>query len=227
VLPVGSVVIDFDGTACAHDVAADLLDRFGPAGWIELDDATERGEIADRECLQREAEMLTHPTEELAAFAGEHCPLDPTFAPFVRWLQGEGVYVAIASDGFGFYIEPILRAAGLAHLPVFTNTWTGAGLRFDRGHPTCVGCGTCKIEAVFAARVDGPVAYVGEGSSDRFAALYADVAFAKDRLVDLATADGVPFVPWTSFDDVRARLETSEPLPGPVAPDRCPGWTVG
>ena len=39
-----------------------------------------------------------------------------------------------------------------------------------------------------------PVAFVGEGVSDRFAANYADVVFAKDALVAICEADGVPCV---------------------------------
>ena len=28
-LPIGAVIVDFDGTACLHDVGVDVLDRFG------------------------------------------------------------------------------------------------------------------------------------------------------------------------------------------------------
>jgi 2,3-diketo-5-methylthio-1-phosphopentane phosphatase len=227
VLPVASVLVDFDGTACAHDAAVDLLDRFGPPGWIALDEAAERGEISTRDLLDREAAMLAAPLDELVAFAVEHCPLDPTFPPFVRWLREHDVDVAIASDGFGFYVAPILANAGLEDVRIVTNTWIEGGrIGYDRAHAECVGCGTCKINAVFDARRRGPVAFVGEGSSDRFASLYADVTFAKDRLVELATADGVPFVPWETFDDVRMALERGDALPGPVDPARCPGWTL-
>ena len=41
------------------------------------------------------------------------------------------------------------------------------------------------MNAVLGARSRGSVAFVGEGSSDRYGALYADLAFAKDRLVDM------------------------------------------
>src|SRR6185369_13667634 len=83
------------------------------------------------------------------------------------------------------------------------------------------GCGTCKMRAVLEA--PGPVAFVGEGDSDRFGALYADIVFAKDALVAWCERDGVPFVPWEDFDDVRSRLEAALSLPGAVAPERCPG----
>jgi 2-hydroxy-3-keto-5-methylthiopentenyl-1-phosphate phosphatase len=227
VLPIASVLVDFDGTACAHDAAEDLLIAFGDPSWPELDAAWQRGELDSRRVITAQAAMLRAPLQELVAFAVEHCPLDATFAPSVRWLEDGGVPVTLVSDGFGFYIEPILRAAGLDHVRVITNTWAGDGeqpMAFGNGHPECVGCGTCKMNAVLAARARGPVAFVGEGASDRYGALYADVAFAKDRLVDIAGRDGVPFVAWETFDDVRRHLETLETIPGPVGGERCPGW---
>ena len=35
-LPVRSVLVDFDGTACLHDVAEHLMDRFGDPDWRDL-----------------------------------------------------------------------------------------------------------------------------------------------------------------------------------------------
>jgi 2-hydroxy-3-keto-5-methylthiopentenyl-1-phosphate phosphatase len=219
--------VDFDGTACRHDVAEHLLLEFGDPSWPELDEAWERGELDSRRVITAQAAMLRAPLERMLAFAVEHCAIDPTFPPFVRWLEGREVPVTLVSDGFGFYIRPILESAGLGHLPVLTNTWSPNGRRpisFENAHPECLGCGTCKMNAVLAARARGPVAFIGEGASDRYGALYADLAFAKDRLVDIATADGVPFLPWETFDDVRAGIEATKVIPGPVGRERCPGW---
>jgi 2,3-diketo-5-methylthio-1-phosphopentane phosphatase len=227
VLPIGSVLVDFDGTAARHDVAVDVLTEFADPSWVELDEAEARGEIGTRECILAQVAMLDEPLERMLAFVAGHCKIDPTFPPFVQWLEGEGVPVTIVSDGFGFYVPTLLEAAGLGHVGVVTNLWSPNGeqrIAFGNGHGVCDGCGTCKMRAVLEARSAGPVAFVGEGSSDRFAALYADVVFAKDRLVDIATADGVPFLAWETFDDVRRALEDLEEIPGRVAPARCPGW---
>ena len=225
-LPVRSVLVDFDGTACSHDVAVDVLERFGDPTWLELDEACERGEIGNRECIDRQAALLDAPLDEMVAYAIEHCPLDAAFASFVRWAQDDGVDVTIVSDGFGFYIPPILEAGGVDGVRVVTNTWTTGGIVYGSGHPSCVGCGTCKMAAVLEARERGPVAFVGDGWSDRFAALYTNVLFAKRALVAFAEADAVPFVPWETFVDVRAWLETHDELPGAVDPAACPGWLV-
>jgi 2,3-diketo-5-methylthio-1-phosphopentane phosphatase len=228
-LAVSSVLVDFDGTASPHDVAEHVLEEFANADWRALDEALERGEAGTYEVIRGQAAMLAAADDDLVTFATSHCAIDPTFAPFVRWLREHDVETTIVSDGFGFYIPPMLAAVGLDDVPVITNTWStndgAARISFENGHPGCVGCGTCKMRAVLDARARGPVAFVGEGTSDRYGALYADVVFAKDVLVRYCEADGVRYVPWDGFDDVRRALESLDELPGPVAPVRCPGWT--
>jgi 2-hydroxy-3-keto-5-methylthiopentenyl-1-phosphate phosphatase len=232
VLPVGAVLVDFDGTACLHDVAEHLLMAFGEDSWLTFDEAVAGGEIGTRDAISAQAAMVRGTTEDLVAYSVAHCPMDPTFAPFARWLRTAGVPVALVSDGFGFYIEPILRAAGIDGITVITNRWDKRGdlparMSYVSGHPECVGCGTCKMQAVLRYQDQhGLVAFVGEGASDRYGALYADIVFAKDVLPSYCRADGVPFLEWTDFDDVRRALEDAAELPGPVAPLRCPGWRL-
>jgi 2,3-diketo-5-methylthio-1-phosphopentane phosphatase len=222
VTSVRSIVVDFDGTACSHDAAEHVLDAFGDPSWRALDEAWERGEITTEDGLLQQAAMLTRPTAELIAFALGHCPMDPTFAPFVAWAQANDIPVSIASDGFEFYIPPLLASVGISDVAIVTNAWNDGGMTFPNEHPECVTCGTCKMNVVL--QQPGPVAFIGEGTSDRYAALYADVTFAKDALVRHCETDGVPFVPWNDFDDIRRWLESNGDLPGAVAPVRCLGW---
>jgi 2-hydroxy-3-keto-5-methylthiopentenyl-1-phosphate phosphatase len=189
VVPLGSIVVDFDGTACSVDVSAVLLQRFGDPSWLELNRAVDRGEIGLREAMHRQAAMLDADYDEMLAYAVANCRLDPTFHSFVSWTAARE-------------------------------------MRHPHGHPECVGCGTCKMLIVQQARAArGPVAFIGEGQSDRYGALYADVVFAKDALVAICERNGIPFLPYRTFDDVRRRLESIDALPGPVSPVTCPGWT--
>ena len=228
-LPVRALLVDFDGTACLQDVSELLLDAFGQAEWKRFDEAVDRGEMGLREAAGHQAAMLRGERQEMLAFAQERAELAPSFAPFVAWAERRDLPLVLASDGFAFYIGPILERAGLGHLEVVTNELVLEGgtpsLRHPNGHPECVGCGTCKMLAARRLRErHGPVAFVGEGQSDRYGALYSDVVFAKDALVEICELDGVRYLPWETFDDVRECLEATEDLPGPVGGARCPGW---
>jgi 2,3-diketo-5-methylthio-1-phosphopentane phosphatase len=228
--PVGALVVDFDGTACTADVVEVLLQRFGDPSWRTLNDRMVDGSIGLREGTGRQAALLTGTREEMLAFAVDRCPLDPTFVGFAAWAEARAIPLTIVSDGFGFYIRPILAAAGVGHLRVITNELVYGPrprLLHPNGHPECIGCGTCKMLATRGARDErGTVAFVGEGPSDRYGAFYADIVFAKDFLAEVCERDGVPFVPWNDFDDVRRALETATELPGPVSPIQCPGWRL-
>jgi 2,3-diketo-5-methylthio-1-phosphopentane phosphatase len=228
-LAVKALLVDFDGTACLQDVSELLLDAFGQRGWERFDDAVDAGEMGLREAGDHQVAMLRGSLEEMLAFALERAELAPTFAPFVAWAEARELPVVLASDGFAFYIRPILERAGLGHLEVVTNElveadggWT---LRHQNGHPECIGCGTCKMLAAQRLRErHGPVAFVGEGQSDRYGALYSDIVFAKDALVEICEQDGVPYRAWETFDDVLDSLEAADELPGAIGPERCPGW---
>jgi 2-hydroxy-3-keto-5-methylthiopentenyl-1-phosphate phosphatase len=228
---VHSVVVDFDGTICPHDVSEEILRAFASPEWWVIDLEFQRGEIGSRECLVRQGALLTGNRDDMLAFALDRFPLDPTFPPFVDWARAGGLEVAVASDGLGFYVEPMLHAAGVKGLPVLTNkfllTNEAPVFGFPNAHPECVGCGTCKMNEVLGyRRRSGSVAFVGEGHSDRYGALYADLVFASKHLVDICRKDGVAFLPWQTFDDVREGLERIERLPERVAPLVCPGWTL-
>ena len=132
--------------------------------------------------------------------------------PFVRRAQAAGIPVEIVSDGFGFFIEPALEALGVGELPVITARTTFEGRRasiaFPNGHPTCLVCGTCKRNRVLAHQAAGrAVVFIGDGESDRYAAGYSDVVWAKRSLVRICIEAGWPFQRWTEFREIDAWLE--------------------
>ena len=110
---VTSIVVDFDGTICEQDVSEELLQAFAPAAWWDIDLEFRRGEIGSRECLTRQAALLSGTRDELLRFAVDRYPIEPSFAPFVEWARESGIEPVVASDGMGFYVEPMLRTAGI------------------------------------------------------------------------------------------------------------------
>ena len=71
----------------------------------------------------------------------------------------------------------------------------------------CDGCGEeCKRGVVAAMRNGLPVAYIGDGYSDRCAAIAADRRFARRHLArDLAEL-GLAYTPFDDFHAVRQAL---------------------
>jgi 2-hydroxy-3-keto-5-methylthiopentenyl-1-phosphate phosphatase len=79
-------------------------------------------------------------------------------------------------------------------------TATGWRARFADTR-ACPVCGeACKRAAV----LDGgtPVTFVGDGISDRCAALGADRVFARDWLARWLDEQGAPYEPWVDFDEL-------------------------
>jgi 2,3-diketo-5-methylthio-1-phosphopentane phosphatase len=202
-----AVFLDFDGTISTRDVGIHLLERTGADGWWELHEAYERGEIGSRECLFDQWGLVDGDEATLRAVAAE-VPLDPGFDALVRDLRHRGAEVTVVSDGFGFYVHDACASANVA---ILTNAvdFTSGALVFpheDRCCP-CSSCGVCKQAPIKDAKHRGlTTVLVGDGASDRKAALLADVVFAQDALASWCAAFGVRAVPFGTLADVHRAL---------------------
>jgi len=71
-------------------------------------------------------------------------------------------------------------------------------------------CGTCKRNRVLAHQAVGrAVVFIGDGESDRYAAGYADVVWAKRSLERICMEAGWEFQRWTEFREIEAWLENA------------------
>jgi 2-hydroxy-3-keto-5-methylthiopentenyl-1-phosphate phosphatase len=202
-----SVFLDFDGTITTADSGVHLLERLARPEWRAISEAYARDEIGSRECVLDEWHLL--PVDEgLLRSVAREVTVDAGFLPLVDALRAAGAEVTVVSDGFGFYAEEVCATAGV---PVLTNTvdWSTGRLEFpyeDRCCP-CSTCGVCKQAPVKDARYQGRAAVlVGDGTSDRKAALLADVVFAKGALRRWCAANDVAYQPFETLTDVHTAL---------------------
>jgi 2-hydroxy-3-keto-5-methylthiopentenyl-1-phosphate phosphatase len=207
-----SFLVDYDGTISILDVGGELLRRHGPdaATTARQDAAYDGGRVGSRELMQWDMDVLPHEPRLLRAEA-EAAAQDEGFAGFVAVAGRAGAAIEVVSDGLGFYVAPNLARLGVADVPVATNDNSLAGggqaLSFPFGHPACFVCGTCKRERVRAHQaLDRVVVFVGDGTSDRYAAFHADVVLAKGALAGFCETAGWPFRPWVDFADITAWL---------------------
>jgi 2-hydroxy-3-keto-5-methylthiopentenyl-1-phosphate phosphatase len=202
-----SVFLDFDGTISTVDVGVHLLTRAAPDQWREIDEQFRRGVIDSRECILDEWDLVQGDEGTLRAIAAE-VALDPGVGPLVDALRAAGAELTVVSDGFGFYVDDAVRPFGLRTL---TNAvdFSTRRLEFpneDRCCP-CASCGTCKQAPIKDAQHRGQsTMLIGDGASDRKAALLADVVFAKDALATWCDAFGVDYFPFQTLDDVHRAL---------------------
>lgn len=209
-----SILIDYDGTISLTDVTEQLLAQFvNEVVWEEAEASYDAGLMGSRRLMAWEVSLIEADPDALRSWAAAQ-PHDPGFAAFVQRAKSADIPIEIVSDGYGFFIQPALDALGVGDLPIVTASTTFDGRRasiaFPNGHPTCLVCGTCKRRRVLAHRASGRrVVYIGDGESDRYAAGYSDVVFAKRSLERICLEAGWPFRRWTAFKEIDSWLAST------------------
>ena len=195
-----SVVLDYDGTVTEFDLLDRVAKEFGdPLVYQEVEDGLDAGRLPLREVITREFAPVTAPLDEVVTWVLDHARVRAGFSDFVRQARADGWEVHIVSSGFHELIEPVLEREGV-EVALHANRVDARpdGWRVDWRYPDdCDECGeSCKRSLL----PPGKVVYVGDGYSDRCAALAADLVFATSGLARYLAGRGVPF---EQFDDFR------------------------
>jgi len=207
---VTHVFLDFDGVMTCRDVGHAIMERFAPARWREYEKQWQRGELSTEDNMRAQIALIAVGERELADFVAG-LPMREGLGEFVARAREVGVDVTVVSDGFDFYIRPLLDRHGLSDLTVLSNRWS-----YERGRPVlafphaCDSCGkhgVCKERIVADAIGRGArVAYAGDGWSDVCAAKLAHVLFARDALALRLADEGIAFTPFESFHTLNREL---------------------
>jgi 2-hydroxy-3-keto-5-methylthiopentenyl-1-phosphate phosphatase len=212
------IACDFDGTITERDTLHLIVERFGERGlWDAIVPRLRAGELTVRQAMQLEFDSVRATRDEVVGMVLAEAGLRAGFGELVDWAAARGHRLVVLSSGFRTVIDPLLAHWGLAHLEVEANDarFSARGctlLWADRGGH-CELCGRpCKRHDLRARAGSARVVYVGDGISDRCVAGIADVVFARADLARFLTADGVPFLPFEDFVEVRERLETPSTL---------------
>ena len=177
--------VDWDGTITVRDSLVMVIHEFGdPRLLAELEprvgvDLTLHEEIA------LEFAAVTAPLDEVVAWVLEHVEVRPGLAELAEFDP------VVVSAGFRELIEPVLAREGV-ELEVLANTVEarpgGWVVRF-RDEAVCATCGEpCKRSGLAGE----PYVYVGDGYSDRCAALAAERVFARDSLAAFLQRPWIP-----------------------------------
>jgi 2-hydroxy-3-keto-5-methylthiopentenyl-1-phosphate phosphatase len=202
-------ILDWDGTVTERDTLLHALQHFVDPAVLdpieaELDAGLAAGTITHREVMEREFSLLTVPLADVVAFLVENVRVRPGFAAFVERFDP-----LILSSSFHETIEPVLAREGVT-----------ARVRANRVDPRHDGwrirwiadsdCATCGEPCKRASLPAGALTYIGDGYSDRCAALAADRIFARDGLARYLDAEQRRYEPFTDFSQMTVALALRE-----------------
>jgi 2-hydroxy-3-keto-5-methylthiopentenyl-1-phosphate phosphatase len=197
--------VDFDFTISQSDVW-DAIVRYSDAdAWKDVVGQYVRGEISSRIYNTRVAALVPPKKEAISQLVLE-IGIDPTFPDFVQWLHNHDFPITIVSDGYDFYIDLLLKQAGLDCLPYFSNrmVWTEQGIEveFPLYKKNCEkDMAHCKCQH-FENFPNLRHVYIGDGVSDICAATKCDTIYAKRNLLEYCQREHVPHTPFENYHQI-------------------------
>lgn len=203
------VCIDFDDTIVLDNIARGVFERFASPAWREAEAEYHAGALSVEQFNARALALIEAPRDELVAFARAAARVREGFVHCIEWCQANGWQPVVLSNGFDFYVDPVLDDLGLDRIGRHRGRtrqdyrWTVRYLS-PRGVDLADGF---KLAYVQAFRAAGDfVAYVGDGASDVAAARLADFVIARSTLLATLQEEGREVHPFETFDDVVAVL---------------------
>lgn len=202
-----SLVLDFDGTITEVDLLQEVSRRFGdPVVVEEVETALAQGRITLQEEITREFAPVRTPLEEVVRWVLENVRIRPGFRELMELARSRGWPALVLSSGFHELIEPVLAREGVEAQVKANRLDAGPdGWRvLWRDPDPCPVCGQpCKRAALPG---QGEIVYIGDGYSDRCAALASDRVFATRGLARYLDAEGVAYEPFAAFFEIARAL---------------------
>jgi 2-hydroxy-3-keto-5-methylthiopentenyl-1-phosphate phosphatase len=196
------LVLDWDGTVTDRDTLELVIERFGDIATYRRTGVLIGRSLSHDEALARSFATVRAPLADVVRWLVATVRLRPGFHELAQRHRP-----LVVSSGFHELIGPVL-ARERVDLEVLANGVEprpdGWRIRFRQRTP-CADCGEpCKR----AALPQGVVTYVGDGYSDRCAALAATRVFATGRLARYLEQHGRPYEPFEDLRDVLRALST-------------------
>jgi 2-hydroxy-3-keto-5-methylthiopentenyl-1-phosphate phosphatase len=210
--------LDFDGTITRRDATDAILEAFADPTWRQIEEEWKSGRMGSRECLIAQMALVRATRSEIDALLDD-IAIDSGFVPLLETCSVHGVPVHIVSDGFDYCILRILSRPSLrlaahlegvqivsSHLEPVGDRWSAHVTSFAR---SCIhGCGTCKPATLERLNTTGgPMIFVGDGLSDRYAATRADLVFAKNELAAYCHEQAIPYTPYDNLATIARTLD--------------------
>jgi 2-hydroxy-3-keto-5-methylthiopentenyl-1-phosphate phosphatase len=197
------LVLDWDGTVTERDTLGLVIEWFGDRATYRRNGWLMGRSLTHDQALSSSFATIRAGLPEVVDRLRATVRLRPGFRELVELHRP-----LVISSGFHELIEPVLARDGIEvellanHVDARSDGWR---VRL-RNSAVCTACGEpCKRSSL----PSGTVAYVGDGYSDRCAALAATRVFATDGLAVWLASRGITYERFEDFYDVLAALRTS------------------
>ena len=197
-----TIVLDWDGTTTEQDTLSLVMERFGDFELWRWTGRCMGRSMTHDEAIARSFTTVRAALEEVVAWLLDNVRVRPGFHELVQRYRP-----LIVSSGFHELIAPILEREGV-QAAVVANHVDASSDGWRIGFREREVCGACGEPCKRASLPGGEVVYVGDGYSDRCAALAASRVFATGGLAGYLAARGVAH---ERFDDLRDVLAALEP----------------
>lgn len=203
-----AVFSDFDGTIAHPDTLNFLAERFAGAEFRRaIGRQIVSGQMSLRDAIQEEVGVIQGSLDEVVAFVNRHVEVDPSFPVFAGWCFQQGIPLTVLSGGMRQVIESLLRPLNLPSVRILANEVKIQNNRWRLEFLDSTDWGHDKGAALREAKKAGlSTVFLGDGLSDRGAAVEADVVFAKAGLASFCQEQGIPFREFGSFSEVQGML---------------------
>ena len=203
-----AVFSDFDGTIAHPDTLNFLAERFAGAEFRhEIGRQIVSGQVSLRDAIQQEVGVIQGSLDEVLAFLNRHVEVDPSFPEFAGWCFRRHIPLTVLSGGMKQVIESLLRPWNLPNVRILANEVKIENNRWHLEFLDSTDWGHDKGAALREAKKAGQLTvFLGDGLSDRGAAVEADIVFAKAGLARFCEEEGIAFREFSSFSEVQGAL---------------------
>lgn len=201
---------DFDGTITLKDSTEELVRVYGNEQNKQDEVLFIAGKATNRDVMPRHYSTMKLSPETYYNMM-DSIPIDPGFSRFYAAVRAVGADITVLTGSGAQGVQDYLIKKGYNSITVYGNR-----MEIENGmvmlYPAddirdticekgcCAHCKSLKLEQV---RANGKkLIYIGDGLTDICAAKHSDLLFAKGRLADYCENNGIPFIPFLSFDDI-------------------------
>ena len=184
-------IFDFDGTIALEDTTDLILELPGEDQIWQIEQEWAAGALTSYQCMKAQARFLQGiSVDAVHRHLRQHSHLDAAFPSLLQFLQREGFYVVLLSEGYDVSIQfhdipKHIRTIHCSRLVTEGSRLTG-DLKvwneriWDYADP-CLGCCICKVDFLLQLRKHHSITTsvaVGDGGSDACLFQYVDVSFS-------------------------------------------------